>query len=426
MQKIKLSDIASLKMGQSPEGASCNEKGEGIPLLNGPTEFTGFYPLATQHTTNAKRLSQPGDILFCVRGSTTGRMNWSDKEYAIGRGLAAITHKKGKKLNFYLKYLIEYNLKSLLMNTSGSTFPNLTNDLLADFKVLVPELDLQIRISSFLASIDSKIELNNRINAKLEAMAKTLYDYWFVQFDFPDANGKPYKSSGGKMVYHQELKRDIPEGWEVKDIGEACEVIDCLHSKKPDYFESGEKFLLQLENIKDDGTIDISKKYFVTDEDYAYWTSRIVVIEGDLVITNAGRVGAFAQIPNGMVTGIGRNITAIRPKKIKPTYLFYYFGSIDIKCQILKNTDVGAFFKSLNVRGIKKLKVIFPQDNILLEFEKKTRPLRRLIENNILENQRLSELRDWLLPMLMNGQVQVESAEEVLAIAAEPEVAYGK
>ena len=97
MIKAKLSEISFIKMGQSPEGITCNEIGVGIPLLNGPSEFTEFFPIPKQYTTDAKKLSERGELLFCVRGSTTGRMNWSNRSYAIGRGLASISHKKCKE-----------------------------------------------------------------------------------------------------------------------------------------------------------------------------------------------------------------------------------------------------------------------------------------------------------------------------------------
>ena len=174
MKKFKLSEIAKIEMGQSPQGNTCNEKGEGMPLLNGPTEFTDFYPIPTQYTTDGKRFSEAGEILFCVRGSTTGRMNWSDRPYAIGRGLASLSHKEGKEYNYFLKYLIHQNLNSILKSANGSTFPNLTADILASYEFSVPELTSQLKISSFLSLIDSKIGLNNRINAELEAMAKTI------------------------------------------------------------------------------------------------------------------------------------------------------------------------------------------------------------------------------------------------------------
>jgi type I restriction enzyme S subunit len=167
MIKVKISDLANIKMGQSPKGETCNEVGDGIPLLNGPSEFTSYYPIPKQYTTDPKKICQKGEILFCVRGSTTGRMNWTDKEYAIGRGLASISHKKGDKFNHFLKYLIDHNLCSVLNLTSGSTFPNLTNDNLASFEFYVPELDVQKKTSSFLYNIDAKIELNNKINDNL-------------------------------------------------------------------------------------------------------------------------------------------------------------------------------------------------------------------------------------------------------------------
>jgi type I restriction enzyme S subunit len=266
----------------------------------------------------------------------------------------------------------------------------------------------QQNIASVLSALDSKIELNNRINAELEAMAKTQYDYWFVQFDFPDKNGKPYKTSGGKMVWNEELRREIPEGWEVQNIETCCAIVDCLHSKKSNLiFEDDQSYLLQLENILDNGLIDLSRKYYVTRAEYKKWTSRIEVQDGDIVITNAGRVAANAQIPHYVKAGIGRNITAIRPLSINATFLFLSFQGYDIKRQIKLNTDSGAFFTSFNVKGIKKLSFLRAVKDIEDNFEKIVLPLRRQRELNIRAQQELRELRDFLLPMLMNGQVRV-------------------
>ena len=225
MNKVKLSEIANIKMGQSPSGETCNEVGEGVALLNGPAEFTSSYPVPKQYTIDGKRFCNKGDILFCVRGSTTGRMNWADQKYALGRGLASISHKNGYEYNHFLKFLLYSNLNALLNAANGSTFPNLTSDILASFEMSVPDLKIQRSISIFLNSIDSKIELNNRINAELESTAKTLYDYWFVQFDFPNEQGKPYKSSEGKMVWNEELKREIPEGWDIGTLGDIAELV---------------------------------------------------------------------------------------------------------------------------------------------------------------------------------------------------------
>lgn len=298
----------------------------------------------------------------------------------------------------------------LLSAKTGSSQPYITLGALRDLKIKInTEENSMYKIVEVLSNIDNKIDLNNKINSELELMAKTLYDYWFVQFDFPNEEGKPYKSSGGAMAWNEELKREIPVGWEVENIEDNCTIVDCLHSKKPELFFEHEKYyLLQLNNILDNGLLDLSEKYYVTKSDYEEWTSRIEIENNDIVITNAGRVAANAQIPNYVKTGIGRNITAIRPQKVSPTYLSLAFRGLDLKRQIKWNTDSGAFFTSLNVKGIKKFHITRPPKNIEDKFEKMVYPFRTKREQNQKQNQELSSLRDWLLPMLMNGQVSVE------------------
>jgi type I restriction enzyme, S subunit len=167
MKISPLSDFLNIEMGQSPEAGFVNKDLNGMPLLNGPAEFTDRYPVPVQYTTNAKRFANKSDILFCVRGSTTGRMNIADRRYAIGRGLAAISHKKGEQLNSFVRGLFDVNLKSLLGGTLGSVFPNLTKDQLFDFKCSIPSVDIQRKIAHVLSCIDNKIALNTKINDNL-------------------------------------------------------------------------------------------------------------------------------------------------------------------------------------------------------------------------------------------------------------------
>ena len=126
-------------MGQSPEGDDCNNEGVGEPLLNGPTEFGFYSPSPIQWTTNGKKHCVEGDLLFCVRGSTTGRMNWANQSYAIGRGLAAIHHKSDCTLNWFVKAMIDNSLQEILSAATGSTFPNVGKDLLNGFQVIIPD-----------------------------------------------------------------------------------------------------------------------------------------------------------------------------------------------------------------------------------------------------------------------------------------------
>ena len=138
------SDIADVIMGQSPEGDDCNNVGCGDPLLNGPTEFGFYSPTPVQWTTNGKKHCAAGDLLFCVRGSTTGRMNWANQSYAIGRGIAAIHHKKDSNFNWFIKAMVDNSLNDILAAATGSTFPNVGKELLNGFHVIIPdEITLQ-------------------------------------------------------------------------------------------------------------------------------------------------------------------------------------------------------------------------------------------------------------------------------------------
>lgn len=401
MRKTKLSEIAEITMGQSPSGEFCGENVRGLPLLNGPAEFTQYFPIPVQYTSDPKKRAKKGDILFCVRGSTTGRMNWADKDYAIGRGLASIRHKKDSEYNHFLKYLLENSLKSLLNNTNGSTFPNLTSELLANFAINIPEILLQKKISSFLRKIDQKIELNNRINAELEAMAKTLYDYWFVQFDFPDEKGRPYKSSGGKMVYNKVLKRKIPEGWEVKKLGECLKVtLGGTPSTSIDsYWDNGNIPWLSSSETANFPVLDAEK--YITASGLENSAS-VFLPKGSVVVSIVRYIRpsilGIDATANQSVAGI------LETKEFKSSYIYF---SVSSDVPRLMSLRTGAQQPHINKETIETSAFLVPSKLILSEFYKKVDPVFLKIIKSANEAKKFSELRDWLLPMLMNGQVKV-------------------
>ena len=309
----------------------------------------------------------------------------------------------------YPKYLFYYlSLLDLSHRDSGSTLPSMTFDAYYSLVIDLPPMNVQKKVGDYLFLLSKKMENNNAIISELESMAKDIYDYWFVQFDFPDENGKPYKSSGGKMVWNEELKREIPEGWKCVSIDSCCDIVDCLHSQKPDYvYENNSCYLLQTENLVNNGLIDLSNPYYVSFDSYKTWTTKIEVCEGDLLITNAGRAGCVYRIPSNVVAGIGRNMTAIRPLSIPSVYFYYYMIGHDVQKQIKENTDNGAFFSSFNVRSIKKLNILFPHERILSRAENILSSIRTKSEKAYQENAELTSLRDFLLPLLMNGQVKI-------------------
>jgi type I restriction enzyme, S subunit len=395
MNKVKLSEIANIKMGQSPSGDTCNELGIGIALLNGPAEFTSYYPIPKQYTIDGKRFCDSGEILFCVRGSTTGRMNWANQKYALGRGLASISHKNGKEYNQFLKYLIQVNLNSILNAANGSTFPNLTSDILASFEFSVPEITIQKTISLFLKSLDSKIELNHRINTELEAMAKTLYDYWFVQFDFPNREDKPYKTSGGQMVWSEALKRAIPEGWEVEALKDIAN-ITMGQSPPGESYNDDKNGMIFFQGCTDFGNRYPTVRKFTT-------SPTRFAQKGDILLSVRAPVGTLNIAKEDCC--IGRGLAALNSKDHCISYLFGVM--INLK-QIFDRRNVdGTTFGSITKDDLFSLNVVRPNRAILLKYNEVTNPIFQKQNTIELENQQLTALRDWLLPMLMNGQVAV-------------------
>ena len=157
-EAVQLWDVAEVVMGQSPSGQHCNRSGYGTPLLNGPTEFARVHPIPAQWTTAPAKMASCGDLLFCVRGATAGRMNWANSDYAIGRGVAALRHRAGTRYQRYLRALVESMLPRLLTTVTGSTFPNLGRDEISNLRVLNPPLPEQQAIVDVLDSVDEPIE----------------------------------------------------------------------------------------------------------------------------------------------------------------------------------------------------------------------------------------------------------------------------
>ncbi|MBI4669424.1 MAG: restriction endonuclease subunit S, partial [Elusimicrobia bacterium] len=213
MADSSLSDNAEIVMGQSPPGNASNTTGIGLPLLNGPTEYGAHHPAPVQFTTDSRKRARLGDILFCVRGSTTGRMNWADREYAIGRGVAAIRHKKEPKLQPLVRAVIEYGLPDLLAQATGSTFPNVSADQLANLWWPPLKEGEQRAIARILGTLDDKIELNRRMNETLEQIARAIFKSWFVDFDPVRAKTIKWKNGTVGELLHLNKETVSPNGF---------------------------------------------------------------------------------------------------------------------------------------------------------------------------------------------------------------------
>ena len=379
MSSIRLGEIGKISMCKRILKSQTNEF-SGIPFYKIST-FGGtptVYIDEKVYLEYKEKYSYPkkGDILISAAG-TIGKTVIFDGEdsYFQDSNIVWIENDESKVTNQFLYYFLQTNP---FITTNGSTIKRLYNDNLRDTKIPnVPSIQQQNQITDILGTLDKKIQTNNQINQELEAMAKTLYDYWFVQFDFPDQNGKPYKSSGGKMVYNPELKREIPEGWGVEKL----------------------KYFLTIKNGKDhkhlqDGKFAVygSGGIMRTVADYLY-SGESILFPRKGTLNNVMYVNEeFWTVDTMFYSEVNKNNSAL--------YVFYSVKDIDFN-----KLNTGTGVPSMTSSILYDLNIIVPEENILEKFNTIVKQNYETIKLNNIQNQELNQLRDWLLPMLMNGQV---------------------
>ena len=296
----------------------------------------------------------------------------------------------------FMHYVFTYIRRAIQNSASGSIQDNINIDYLTGLKFKVPSKSYQDKIVSVLSVLDNKIDLNNRINAELEAMAKTLYDYWFVQFDFPDADGKPYKTSGGKMEYNATLKREIPAGWAVNTLSQIANITMGQSPAGESYDEDGIGTLF-FQGSTDFGWL------FPTPRQYTTSPARMAK-KGDILLSVRAPVGDM-NIANADCC-IGRGLAALNSKSRSDGFLFYvmkYFKQVFDR----RNAE-GTTFGSMTKDDLHSLQVVCPEPGLLKRYDDIVSEYNKIIFTRSLENQDLIKLRDWLLPLLMNGQVTVK------------------
>ena len=366
--------------------------------------------------SRAKRKVEKGTIIYSTVRPNQKHFGYFDTysdDLVVSTGFATLDVIDPRVNSKYLYYLLTQNsvisqLQSIGEN-STSSYPSIRPEDIGNLSFMFPDINIQNKIADILTSIDKKIQINNRINQELEAMAKTLYDYWFVQFDFPDQNGKPYKSSGGKMVYHPELKREIPEGWGVEKLGELIELERGVTYAKSDIVEKTTKDaigVLRATNITGN-VMDLNDLVYLAKDKIN--NKQIIKQNETLIVMSSGskeHLGKNAINYYEEVIGFGAFCSKIVPQKYS-NYINTFLQSSEFKGYLLKQS-MGTNINNLTNSDILDCRIILPNNDILDKFENMVEKNIRLISNNYIQNQELTQLRDWLLPMLMNGQVKVE------------------
>ena len=338
-----------------------------------------------------------GDILISAAGTLGKTVIFDGKpSYFQDSNIVWVDNDEKTVINSFLYYFYQTNP---WIKTTGSTINRLYNNDIKNLEISFPDLIKQQSIAAVLSALDKKITLNKQINARLEEMAKTLYDYWFVQFDFPDANGKPYKSSGGDMVFDETLKREIPKGWEVKSLKDV--LLNCSDNIKSEDLTSNMPYT----------PIDSLPMRKMTFSDFQKIenarTSLICYSFNDILI-GAMRV-YFHRVCIAPFDGITRSTTIVlKPKKQNHLPFLYQLCNEEKTINFASKVSIGTQQPYVNwVNGLAEYKFAMPNLELIERYSIKIMPLIKSVITREKQNHHLTQLRDFLLPMLMNGQVSV-------------------
>ena len=296
----------------------------------------------------------------------------------------------------YLYYYLKYHIAEIEALGTGTTFKEVSKASMEKYTVSLPDLEEQKKVSRILSALDAKISLNRQINQNLEALARQLYDYWFVQFDFPDANGKPYKSSGGKMVYNPILKREIPEGWENIKLAELVRLEDSKRIPLSTYERENRKGIYPYYGAT--GIMDYIDDYLFDDE---------IILLAEDGSTSDEHGFPIVQYVWGKVW-VNNHAHIIYPQN--PNHKIYTYFML--KLIPVKLIETGSIQKKINQDNLLKYNSIKVPTNILDDFTKIVSPLWRKKMITTEEILSLTKQRDELLPLLMNGQVNFDLSDD--------------
>lgn len=429
VKSYKFSDLYEMSSGIStkPEQA-----GHGAPFLSFKTVFNNhFLPSELVDLMNTSENEQKiysiqeGDI-FLTRTSETldelGMSSVAAQDYPRATFSGFLKRLRPRQTDItYHKFMAFYLRSELFRKTMCNNAimtlrASLNEQIFSYLELILPSFEEQKKIGDFLFDIYKKMQINDQVNNELEMMAKTLYDYWFVQFDFPNAKGKPYKSSGGKMIYKEALNREIPEGWEVKRIDDLVSSINTgLNPRKHFKLGEGSNYYITIKNIEYGRLVFDSSCDLINDESLKRIQQRSRLGKGDILFTSIEPVGKTYLIQEDPKNwNINESVFSFKPdtKVVSSEFLFMLLSSDEVRLKC-KNASTGSIHKGIRITPLKEFTVVLPEANVLKDFTKKVSPILQKINNSQKQNQQLAALRDWLLPMLMNGQAKITNNVQV-------------
>lgn len=417
MRVVKLKEISELKTGPFGTQFSANEYVlNGIPVIN--VKNIGYGNIITTDldcvgSDTVERLVdhklKEGDIVFGRKGSvdrhcliSKGQNGWMQGSDCIR---VRLVDSKAFS-NFVSYYLLTDSVKTKINNSAvGSTMASLNTDILGDIDINLPSYEEQCKIATVLSAIDKKIDNNNNINDYLEQQLQLLYDYWFTQYNFPNEDGQPYKASNGLMVWNKMINHLIPADWKVKPLGTICSFRNGINYDKNVDGNTIYK-IINVRNISS-STLFLNESTFDEICLPKQQGDKYCVSDESIIIARSGIPGATRILcnPSSNIIFCGFIICCTPSDNTLQNYLTLYLRQFEGSSATQTG---GSILKNVSQETLKNLIVPIPPQSLLNQFNDSILPIYNLINSNTKENVQLITLRDWLLPMLMNGQTTIE------------------
>ena len=421
MRKITLGDCI-IDCASGPFGSNLKVEcfvEDGFPIIDGAnlkgvrvTDNITKFVTEEKARSLSRSIAKRRDVIVTISG-TLGQISFIPNdskynEYLCSQRQFRVTFDESKiDVEYLVNYLhTDFGQKKILSFANYVGVPALAQPL-PNFKkieLLIPSIQNQKKVVQVLSALDDKIALNKKMNQKLEAMAKRLYDYWFVQYDFPDKNGHPYKTTGGPMTYNPTLKREIPVGWEVKQI---CDIAKIFNGSTPSTTEEG-NYGGEIVWITPKDLSDQNCKFVyqgarnITQAGYDS-CSTTMVPKGTVVMSSRAPIGLLSIAQCDLCTNQGfKNMV---PNDMADSKYLYY--TIQQHIPQIQNLGTGTTFKEVSKDELGRFAILYPPKKLITTFEEKMAPIFDVQFNKVKEISRLTALRDKLLPLLMNGQVVV-------------------
>jgi type I restriction enzyme S subunit len=413
-KEYKVEEFAEVIGGGTPSTKNDAYFGGSIPwitprdLTNYDSKFikNGDRNITKEGLNNSSAKLIPKNAILLTSRAPIGYLVIAQNEVSTNQGFKSIVVNPEIADYNFIFYLIKANIERIKSFGTGTTFAEVSASIVKNLKFNLPPLPSQTAIAEILSSLDDKIELNNKINQELENLAQTLFKQWFIDFEFPNQNGEPYKSSGGEMIYSE--LGEIPKGWEVGTFGDLCKIVNGYAFKSKDFQEKGSNGILKIRNVNGN-VVDIINTQFVSNGVVQSVQDKFKVLSGHILIAMTGaEVGKTGIVPETdkslwLNQRVGRLEPIIDNSKV---FIYHMFNVLNFT-QAVRNSAMGSAQPNISASGIESLNCLIPAEEVALNFSSINLDSFNLTLKNMGENQELTNLRDTLLPKLISGELEV-------------------